>query len=107
MNFMNIPNVEPRETKAIAFSTLGAIPGKETAASLGLIYACGNSRFGLTSYGNATNAFDSAIASLKHHAQVINADAIVGVKVTATSGGIFSFASPATVIITGTAITFK
>lgn len=87
----------------IVVSTLESIPGKSIKRQFGVVVGVGTVAFGAFSSRKARKAMDKAIKDLEPELNLLGADAVIGLKVSATSAG-FPFFRPHTVIVTGTAV---
>lgn len=90
----------------ISVNTTEFVPGKEVSESLGIVVGVGNVAFGPFTASKARGAFAKAIKELGVQLNTLGADAVIGLRVTATSGSLVFF-RPHTVVVTGTAVKLK
>ncbi len=86
--------------------TTDTVPNQEIAESLGYVVGIGNVAFGPFTATKARQATGKAFRDLGRQVVEMNADAVVGIQTTATSGSLVFF-RPHTVLISGTAVRFK
>jgi hypothetical protein len=89
----------------VTLSTLDHVPGREISKSLGIVIGIGNVAFGPITATKARTAYSKAISDLGHGLDP-ETDAVLGLKVAATSAG-FPFFRPHTIVVTGTAVKLK
>ena len=87
----------------IIITTQNSIPGREISEILGIAIGVGNVAFGPFTATKAKGAVSKAMNDLGKQVNEMNADAVIGLQVVATSGSLVFF-RPHTAIITGTAV---
>ena len=90
----------------IIITTQSSIPGREISEILGIAVGVGNVAFGYVTSAKAKGAVRKAMKDLGKQVNEMNADAIIGLQVVATSGSLVFF-RPHTAVITGTAVRLK
>lgn len=95
-----------KDNNEILCVTTDVVSGKEIETTLGYVVGVGNVAFGPFTATKARQATEKAFRDLGRLVIEMNADAVVGVQTTATSGALIFF-RPHTVFISGTAVQFK
>lgn len=72
---------------------------------MGIVVGTGSAAFRGSSSANASTAYAMAMAEIMETCRSWNADAVIGLQVTATSAGSFPLVRSQFVIIIGTAVT--
>lgn len=91
----------------LIISTTAEVSGRKITSHLGLIVGVGTVAWGPITTTKTKRALLKAMNQAKGSAAELKADGIVGVTISATSGGLIPFARPHTVIVSGTAIKFE
>ncbi len=89
----------------VTLATLDHVPGREIVESLGIVIGIGNVAFGPITATKARDAYSKAISDLGYGLNP-ETDAVLGLKVAATSAG-FPLFRPHTIVVTGTAVKLK
>jgi uncharacterized protein YbjQ (UPF0145 family) len=90
----------------VILSTLDQISGREIKEFIGIAIGVGNVAFGPLTANKARGAISKAMRDLGRQLNEMDADALLGLQIEATSSGI-PFFRPHTAIITGTAVKLK